>query len=542
MRNLIIKSLRLKLFLLFVLLLIGFSSVHLLIRYHWTLPQLMALEVENDKKDIKKLGSAFARIQSEMQRLVYDNAVWDEMTRAIEREDKMFLYENYHIRESLQSLNLNGMHFYDYKGKAISHFALENNGEVISDSLFQVASEQQKAQFLSVQSSEPLEQQKLQFKSGLIRYKEDLILFVSSTIMPSVGTGKVYGNMLVWTYLDYKVSLQLTELMQRHIQLHSYSKIPKDKLIIPFEKYKSYPTIRTQDELVYVSFNDVSGKAQLVMAYIKPKRMFSDQLIETSMGIALISSIFILAFIYYLINRVVISPLSSLRKTVYRVIKEGDFSQETNIKRQDEIGHLAHLIDGLFATVNNQKTVLVEANKQLQKLSDTDELTKIANRRALMSFLDMLSNKREPALFPISMIMLDIDHFKSYNDHYGHQGGDEVICKVAEALAENTRSSMDLVARYGGEEFTILLTQVNAQEAIFVADKLKQAVMELNIPHEKSTTAECLTASLGLTTCNAPDEFDIEQMFRVADSALYEAKDNGRNTLVSKSYKGLDGI
>ncbi|TLX48017.1 hypothetical protein C1E24_04230 [Pseudoalteromonas phenolica] len=66
--------------------------------------------------------------------------------------------------------------------------------------------------------------------------------------------------------------------------------------------------------------------------------------------------------------------------------------------------------------------------------------------------------------------------------------------------------------------------------------------MKLKIPHEKSTTAECLTASLGLTTCNAPDEFDIEQVFRIADSALYEAKDNGRNTLVSKSYNGLNGI
>ena len=537
MRNLIAKSLHLKLFLLFALLLAGFSSVHLLIRYYWTLPQLVALEVENDKKDIKKLGSAFARIQSEMQRLAYDNAVWDEMTRAMEREDTTFLSKNYHIKESLQSLDLNGMHFYDYTGKAISHFALENNGEVISDSLFQIASEQQKAQFLIVQSDEPVQQQQLQFKSGVISFNEELILFVSSTIVPSVGTGKVYGSMLVWTYLDDKISRQLTEMMQRHIQLHTYSNLSKEKLIIPFEKYKSYPAIRTQDELIYVSFNDVFGQAQLVMAYKKPKRMFTNQLIEYSMGIALISSVFILAFIYYLIDKVVINPLTSLRRTVYRVIKEGDFSQETNIKRQDEIGHLAHLIDGLFSTVDTQKTILVEANQKLQKLSDTDELTNIANRRALMQFLKLIERERESALFPVSLMMLDIDHFKGFNDHYGHQAGDNVISKVAEALNGKTRSNMDLVARYGGEEFTILLTQVNEEEALLVANKLKQAIWDLKIPHEKSPTEKYITASVGLTSCLQADDFEIEQMFRIADSALYEAKDSGRNAVLSKMYR-----
>lgn len=129
MENILSKSLRLKLFMLCVLLLIGFSSIHLLIRYHWTLPQLVLLEVENDKKDIKKLGSAFYRVKSEMQRLVYDNAVWDEMVRVIEQNDIAFLEQNYYIPESLCSLNLNGMHFYNKVGDELSYYMIDNQGK-----------------------------------------------------------------------------------------------------------------------------------------------------------------------------------------------------------------------------------------------------------------------------------------------------------------------------------------------------------------------------------------------------------------------------
>jgi diguanylate cyclase (GGDEF)-like protein len=537
MRNLIARSLRLKLFLLFALLLIGFSSVHLLIRYAWTIPQFIELEVENDKKDIRKLGSAFSRVQSEMQRLIYDNAVWDEMIRVIKERDLAFLEENYHIPESLASLNLNGMHFYDASGEPVSHFALENNGSVILNSVFQTANSTQKRQFLIVKEPEIPAAKEAQFRSGIIQGKQHPVLFVSGSIVPSSGVGDVVGTMLVWTYLDEKVSQQLSDLMQRQITLFEYSALPQGKSVIPFDKYQDYPQIRSSEQKIYISFNDVNGKASIVMAYAKPRRMFDDNLLEYSMGIALLSSILILALIYLRINKMVIIPLTSLRETVVKVIDQGNYSQATNIQRQDEIGRLASLIDGLFATVNSQQTILVEANKKLQKLSDTDELTNIANRRSLMHFLEMIEQQREFSLFPVSMIMLDIDHFKAYNDFYGHQAGDTVICQVAEVLSKNTRSNMDLVARYGGEEFTIVLTQVSKEEALLVANKLKQAIFDLKISHQRSQTAEFISASLGLTSCEQADDFDIEQLFRVADSALYEAKEAGRNSVISKPYQ-----
>lgn len=539
MRSLVAKSLRLKLFLLFALLLMGFSSVHLLIRYYWTLPQLVALEVESDKGDIKKLDSAFSRIKSDMKRLVYDNAVWDEMVRVIEQQDIAFLKENYYIPESLTSLRLNGLHFYDLQGNEVSRYMLDNSGLEIPNSIFINTPDSLKSLFLINVNSSDTNKEAMKYKSGLVSDNGQIVLFVSGGIEPSSGNGPVSGTMLVWTYLDSKVSIQLSELMQKDISLLHIDSLAPNTQLIPFERYDEFSNIRTVDQNIYISFNDIFEQPLLVMSYLKPKRMFDDKLIEDSMGLALLSSIFILGFIYYLINRVLIIPLTSLRDTVVKVIDQGNYSQATNIKRQDEIGRLANLIDGLFETVDAQQNILVEANNKLQKLSDTDELTKIANRRALMHFLKLIERDREEALFPVSLIMLDIDHFKTYNDHYGHQAGDKVICQVAEVLSANTRSSMDLVARYGGEEFTILLTQISTDEALLVANKLKQAIVDLKIPHEKSTTADCVSASVGLTTCALPNEYDIEQLFRVADTALYAAKDIGRNSVNYMHYQSL---
>ena len=531
MRNLIARSLRLKLFLLFALLLIGFSSVHLLIRYAWTVPQFIELEVENDKKDIRKLGSAFSRIQSEMQRLIYDNAVWDEMIRVIKERDLTFLEENYHIPESLASLNLNGMHFYDASGEAVSHFALENNGAVISDSLFQTANSTQKRQFLIVKEPEIPAAKELKFKSGIIQGKQHPVLFVSGSIVPSTGVGDVVGTMLVWTYLDEKVSQQLNDLMQRQIALFEYSALPQGKSVIPFDKYQDYPQIRSSYQKIYISFNDVNGKTSIVMAYAKPKRMFDDNLLEYSMGIALLSSILILALIYLLINKMVIIPLTSLRETVVKVIDQGNYSQATNIQRQDEIGRLASLIDGLFATVNSQQTILVEANKKLKKLSDTDELTNIANRRSLMQFLEMIEKQRELSLFPVSMIMLDIDHFKTYNDFYGHIEGDNALMKVATGLSRCCRRTLDFAGRYGGEEFLLILPGASESSAVRTANRLKELVIEERIPHGTSEVAEFITVSQGVITVSPDANTQPMELVQAVDECLYKAKDSGRNAI-----------
>jgi len=127
--------------------------------------------------------------------------------------------------------------------------------------------------------------------------------------------------------------------------------------------------------------------------------------------------------------------------------------------------------------------------------------------------------------------MLDIDHFKLYNDFYGHQAGDETLQKVAEALAETIRRPSDLVARFGGEEFAIVLGGTDAEGALNIARQAMENVKNLQIPHERSKTGEHLTVSLGIATVFANLEISEADLIKAADEALYSAKENGRNRI-----------
>jgi diguanylate cyclase (GGDEF)-like protein len=133
------------------------------------------------------------------------------------------------------------------------------------------------------------------------------------------------------------------------------------------------------------------------------------------------------------------------------------------------------------------------------------------------------------AQLPVSLLMVDIDHFKLYNDHYGHPAGDATLLQVASAMRRAAGRSQDLVARYGGEEFAILLPQLDEQGAIGVARRLMHELEMLDLPHAASPTSQRLTASIGIASM-APDEHSLPaDLVRVADALLYQAKAGGRN-------------
>ena len=127
------------------------------------------------------------------------------------------------------------------------------------------------------------------------------------------------------------------------------------------------------------------------------------------------------------------------------------------------------------------------------------------------------------------MIMLDIDHFKDYNDYYGHVDGDQCIKNIANVIRNAIHRPADLCARYGGEEFACILPETDKSGANVIAERIRIGVEKLTIEHKKSKTANCVSVSLGVVTRNChPDEDPID-LLRKADMALYESKTNGRN-------------
>ncbi len=165
----------------------------------------------------------------------------------------------------------------------------------------------------------------------------------------------------------------------------------------------------------------------------------------------------------------------------------------------------------------------------LRRLSTTDELTGLANRRAFDLFLDeewrrALRDRRQ-----ISLMMIDVDFFKKYNDRYGHLKGDACLKSVANVLEGIDRRPGDKVARFGGEEFVVVLSSVDNQHAVSIAEKIRMDVEALGIPHEKSDINAYVTISIGVVSIVPQQKMSPVDVIKLADEALYRAKGEGRN-------------
>lgn len=176
------------------------------------------------------------------------------------------------------------------------------------------------------------------------------------------------------------------------------------------------------------------------------------------------------------------------------------------------------------------KRELTQANEQLEKVSRSDGLTQVANRRHFDEFLERLWQRAQGEDAEVSILMFDVDHFKAYNDLYGHPAGDGCLVKVADTLKRGLRRPGDLLARYGGEEFIAVLNRTPLSQAQFVAERVRQAVQALGLAHDASPSHACVTLSIGVATIRAQDpDASPQRLIAMADTALYQAKNSGRN-------------
>lgn len=174
---------------------------------------------------------------------------------------------------------------------------------------------------------------------------------------------------------------------------------------------------------------------------------------------------------------------------------------------------------------------LDEANRELTRLSSFDGLTGIANRRTFDAALSREWRRSARVNAPLTLLVIDVDCFKQFNDAYGHQVGDECLKAVARALATHSRRPADVVARYGGEEFAAVLPDTSVEGALIVAEAMREAVAQLAITHRHSTAAPYVTVSVGIATMTPArsDEHGFAGLLKRADQALYRAKSEGRN-------------
>lgn len=184
----------------------------------------------------------------------------------------------------------------------------------------------------------------------------------------------------------------------------------------------------------------------------------------------------------------------------------------------------------LLRRERNLSESLLGVNMQLQQLSRSDVLTGVGNRRHFHEYMQQVWERASGSGTPVSVLMLDVDHFKAYNDRYGHPAGDECLKQVAQSVVGSLRTSGDFVARYGGEEFVAVLPNTSSEIAEQAAERVRQGVEALAMRHEGSSTSPVVTISVGVATV-IPGEagMDADKLVSCADRALYDAKKGARN-------------
>ena len=188
------------------------------------------------------------------------------------------------------------------------------------------------------------------------------------------------------------------------------------------------------------------------------------------------------------------------------------------------------------------RLALETANQRLKRLVSVDSLTGIANRRHFDRALDREVRRARREGRPLSLIFMDLDEFKGFNDNYGHARGDEVLRRVAQTLNETFRRGGDFVARYGGEEFAVVLPDVDARRAALYAERLRRRVWRLAIPYAAAAATDRVTISGGVATITPSMIASPEQLLHAADKALYRAKCLGRNQIASAAVATDDGV
>ncbi len=279
-----------------------------------------------------------------------------------------------------------------------------------------------------------------------------------------------------------------------------------------------------------------------------PIRLMQTRLFIASTIVFIISVI--IAAIY---SKIILRPIKKINHAMNKVIA-GDYKVEIKDTRNDEIGELGVIFNTMILKTNEYFVKLISSNKQLEDLnenlekkvlirthdleliSNQDGLTGLFNRRRLDEYLaqsweDSIINKTH-----LSLLMIDIDFFKRFNDDYGHPEGDSCLIKVANQIKNKLRVEIDFVSRYGGEEFMVVLKNTNSDKAFLTSERIREGIIELQIPNKSSDIGDFLTVSIGVCTISSYDSKELSTFVEKTDKTLYKAKSIGRNNSYASKY------
>ena len=244
-------------------------------------------------------------------------------------------------------------------------------------------------------------------------------------------------------------------------------------------------------------------------------------------------------------EKLIIKPIDMMAAMAKRSGQGNSSARVAHNRLPAEFVPLARAFNAMAAQLGQRERELVATNDQLTVIASIDMLSGLANRRGFQSRLDFEWMKAEQDDCALSLLMIDVDHFKLYNDTYGHPEGDACLTRLGETLSSIAAETMGFAGRYGGEEFCLLLPNVEAERAREIGEAVRSTVLALALPHQTSSH-QFVTVSVGVASTKPGDTQRPGDLIEAADAALYAAKHRGRNTVVEHGFvrvtDGGDGV
>ena len=489
-----------------------------------------SLEASYQSIEQRELASHMSRvvqsIESELEHLnslTRDWAVWSDMYRYVNHPDPAWAQDNIGA-ESLVTASLSMIMVYDRQGRML-HF---NTNSQLNQPSGNVPAGRglQASPYIAL-----IKNANTRPACGLMKSEIGLMLSCWAHIRRSDASGEFSGSVVMGRLLDADLLAKLSKRTQLPFELKEFGESTPGMLVWPGFIASSLigpGEVRSSQEpgLYHLAFpvqdllkRDVALLTMSVSRDVHEQGLLVYQQVRRQLlWTALIMASLMAAAVHLLLVR----RLRRFTQQLVALAKTQAWKTRIKVRGSDELSTLSNHVNHLLSLIETQ----VET---LQQLSLTDAMTGLTNRRGFDERLALeLSNKCRGER-KLALLMLDVDHFKLYNDHYGHPAGDAALQLVAQVLQAALRRAGDLAARIGGEEFALLLPETDADGVQEVVKRLREQLQQLALPHAASPVAPVLTLSMGIAF--ADDETPAALMARV-DRALYQAKQDGRDRAV----------
>lgn len=498
------------------------------------IPALKKANKEKYKQDINKLFSFTSQQFDYLSSMLKDNSEWDTLYESMDgtmnKVDKEIFLTDFFTEGSLKLLGLDYIAIYDNKQNEVINYSFPETN------IKNVISLKGKKYFFS---SQPNGRNRAKTVSGYMDIAGKAYMFFSHLILKNDGTGKSVGHLLFIKEVDedYIFNLMIKNSLSLEIYIPNNNDVNDRKLmeniIVSKKKFNFYSDrIEGGKRVYYVPYMKSVHNIAYIIKVTVDDRISKGALLNFWIGlIPIILSFPFIFFVRSRMNKKLITPLLSLYNHIISIGENQKYKLLVYPKVGNEIDEVIIAFNSLMVKVEEQKNDIESKKIDLEKLAYTDYLTGLATRRFLDEGYNLLFKSSKRSKNPLTIIMIDIDFFKKYNDRYGHPEGDRVLKIIGKLLKKVFKREGDIVGRYGGEEFLIVLYQTPLKEAIDLIDQFQEKLKMCNLKHEDSNFGR-VTVSMGIKSSAIIKHLNSDSFLKEADKALYMAKESGKNKYI----------